>query len=135
MEKTLNKISDAVSEYLADIIGVVEATSFEQLCLWERYHEKYEWESTRHGYLPAIGSIDSRPIHVSLMTVTVKGHKILFWEATSVVVDHDMIKEWFTKYLPKSAFQSNSEYINSTDAQNFHNIFHYVDYAKVYEKN
>jgi hypothetical protein len=52
----------------------------------------------------------------------VKGHKILFIDATSQLVDWAMIEEWIKSNVPLTAFRSNG-YVNKVDAMNFHNIF------------
>jgi hypothetical protein len=121
-----------IKEYLDGIIGTVEANTFEQNCLWRDYHEKYEWIETRSGYIRHVGEIGDKPIYISLMTAIIKGHKILFWYPTSVAVDYDVITEWLKKNVPQSAMQPNADYVNNVDAQNFSNVFHYVNNAEFY---
>lgn len=114
--------SDYIKEYLLGVVGIVEANSFESSMLWEKHHEKREWKETLSGYLPCVGFIGERPIHISLMTAIIDGFKILFWHPTSQVVDHALIVEWFQKNLPTSAINDRG-YPNSVDAQNFFNVF------------
>jgi hypothetical protein len=118
-------MSDYLLEFLDGVVGVVEATSYEIMCLWHEYHEqrKVSWVQGRGGgYLPTIGELDGRPVCVSLFVNTIDGHKILFIDATSQVVDHRMIDEWLKTVLPATAFQEGGKYINYTNAMNFHNI-------------
>lgn len=123
--------------YLDGIIGVVEANSYEQHMLWVEYSEegskyggrqdarRFPWQSTGSGYGETIGHFGDMPIHVSLMTATVDGHLILMLDATSQVVHHEMIRQWLDKNMPESARQKDGR-VNVVDAQNFHNIFHYI---------
>ncbi|MFG6083750.1 hypothetical protein ACEUZ9_005475 [Paracoccus litorisediminis] len=116
--------SEEVKTYLEGVTGVVEANSFESLYLWEENQRltRREWVSTRHGFGPCIGQIDGRPIAISLMTATIDGQKILFLDATSVLIDWHLIDAWLEKNLPQSARLEDR--INRTDALNFQNIFH-----------
>lgn len=110
-------------EYLEGITGVVEANSFENLCLWEKHQDKKTWLSSGTGFGATVGHLDGRPVCVSFFKATINGHKILFIDPTSEVVDHKMIQEWLVKNLPRTAFRGESDLINKTDAMNFHNVF------------
>lgn len=114
-----------LTEFLAGVIGVVEATSFEKHCLWQQEHQERgrQWKQNLSGYIPQIGELDGRPICVSLFTAVVDDHKILFIEATSQLVDHRMIEEWLKKNLPASALKDDGKHINHVNASNFHNVF------------
>ncbi len=105
-----------------DVVGVVEATRYEELRLYEKYHiEKgYSWEQQRSGQLVTVGRLLDRPICIAPMVHTINGKRILFVEATSALVDWQMIEEWLIKNLPSSAF--NGKYLNMTNACNFHNL-------------
>lgn len=106
-------ISEEVKAYVAGVEGVVEATSFERGCLWER-HQKRGWVSETLGYGVEVGSIGEDPIFISILTARVGGKKILFYEATSLVVDHAQVNLWLHTHLPNGTPR--------TDAQNFHTI-------------
>lgn len=119
------KASSDVIEYLDGVVGIVEANSFENMMLWERNRTQIEpksWVSSGGGYLVTMGEISSMPVCVSILSAMIDGQKILFWHATSKVVDHRLIDAWFKENLPKSAFRSDG-YVNGTDAMNFHNVF------------
>lgn len=113
-----------LTDFMSGVIGVVEANSYETMCLWREYHEGrgLSWEQNAAGYLPTIGELDGRPVCVSLFVNTIDGHKILFIEPTSQVVDHKMIEQWLKETLPDTAWQANGKYLNSTNAMNFHSI-------------
>jgi len=112
-------------EFLNGVVGVVEATSYESMCLWREYHLAREksWVQDLGGYLPTVGHIDGRPVCLSLHINTVDGHKLLFIEATSQVVDHSMIEEWLKANLPATAFRDDGKYLNKENSMNFHNVF------------
>jgi len=117
------EVDNHLSELLEGVFGAVEATSFEKLCLWSEYNErKLQWEDSPFGILFKVGEVDSRPVYVSLTTAIVAGKKILFYNATSEIVDYNMIEEWLKDVLPESARQITG-FVNKTDAMNFHNIF------------
>lgn len=114
-----------MKEFLKDVVGVVEATSYESMCLWREYHQtqKKTWIQGRGGYLPTIGQLDGRPVVLSLLVNTVDSRPILFLEVTSQVVDHKMVEEWLKLHLPASALKDGGKYINKVNAMNFHNVF------------
>lgn len=111
-------------KFLENIHGAVEATSFERMCLWERNRDraKREWVENLSGIGKNVGEFSGSPVFISLLTAMIDGKKILFYEATSVVVNWDIIEKWLQDNLPKSAFRKDGR-LNKTDAMNFHNIF------------
>lgn len=140
VEPELNPASQEVSDYLYGVVGVVEATSAEKQELWMNYAEevpsqwrrkeepcRFKWDSARSGYLPCVGRIGDRPVCISIYVDVVAGHRLLFWHATSELVDYALIEEWLTTSLPRSAFQGDSAYLNRTDATNFTNVFNRLD--------
>lgn len=115
--------SPEVKAYLEGVVGVVEATSFEKMCLWqESQRHGREWVEILHGYGPCVGSFNGRPVCISLMSAVIDGQKVAFIHATSQIVDWTLIDKWLEKNLPETAFRAPSR-INRTDAMNFHNIF------------
>lgn len=117
-----------MTEFLNGVVGVVEANSYERLCLWKEYTEelKKRWKDNRSGFSEVIGYLADMPVCISLFTSEVDGHKILFIDATSQVIDHRMIDKWLIETMPKSAFKDDGRFVNKTDAMNFHNIFHHT---------
>ena len=105
------------------VIGIVEATNYESLCLWrEAMQRKESWVTDHSGILETVGRLANRPVCISLLIIEVKGYRILFMEATSQVVDHVMIEDWLKKNIPSTAFNERG-YLNKTDAMNFNNLF------------
>lgn len=111
-----------MTEFLSGVVGAVEANSFERLSLWEDYHDRrrVSWQQDAAGLLETIGFLDDRPICLSLVTAVVDGRKILFYDATSQVVDHVAIDRWLAEVLPDTARRPNGTVIKE-NAMNFHN--------------
>lgn len=133
-EEKSNGPDEEIVKFLEGVVGVVEANSYETLCLWkeETGERKTSWIDDTRGILEVIGHIGDLPVCISLRTATVDGHKILFVDPTSRVVDHEMVQLWLEKNLPKSAFEGN--YINRADAMNFYNVIKRVEWRKMKER-
>jgi hypothetical protein len=114
-----------MQDFLDGVVGVVEANSYESMCLWQEWHKKRgkTWEQGLGGYLPTIGQLDGRPVVLSLFVHKIDGHHLLFIEPTSQVVDHQMIDAWLKANLPATAMRPGGEYLNRENAMNFHNVF------------
>lgn len=120
-------------EFLDGVIGCVEANSFESHQLWSNFHyhaeklgyTKLSWVQGMQGTSRVVGTVqvagEDMPVNVSLNINTINGHKILFYDACSRCVDHDMVRKWLDTVLPDSAHRADG-YINNTDANNFHNV-------------
>jgi hypothetical protein len=123
---------------------VVEATSNEMHLFWQLYsHESQHseaferslranpgsvrviWSQDSMGLHETIGYIDEnedRPVCISICWNFLNGHRVLFWEATSRFVDHEMIEMWFRKYCNPQQ-DGRPAHCNSS---NFHHALHYV---------
>ena len=113
---------DAQITHLKTATHMVEATDFEQSCLWRDWHytprllgspRRCAWEQISLGLHKKIGTLANFPVHVSVSFARVEGALVAFYEATSRVVDHDMVKTWLIDSFPSALSWSN--------AQNFHN--------------
>lgn len=116
--------NEELFDFLEGAIGFCEATREEQCGIWWRFiHDKPNPPEWREGigFALTIGYIDDRPIHLVLLPVQFNGHKIIFYEATSQVVDHVMIDTFIETVAPDSA-RSISGIINRADAANFINL-------------
>ncbi len=112
--------------FLTDVTGAIEATSCEQHSLWERYTEYgVTWDQNNVGLLERVGTLADMPVCISLRTVKIGGAKILFYHATSQVVDHRMIQKWLEENLPASARREDGR-VNKTDATNSHIVASFV---------
>jgi len=126
--KTVDGLDDQMQNFLSGVVGVVEASSYESMMLWSENHNKLDWKEGRSGFLSTVGFIGTKPVCISVLTPVIGGHKLLFWHATSTVVDYDMIRAWLELAVPKTAW--NHGRLNQTDAMNFHNVLHEADRMK-----
>ena len=85
---------------LRDTVYCVEATDFEALSLWVEHHEKIEWRQENPGYGITVGQCAKMPVTICLTWNWLNGHLIVFYEATSQVVDHRMVEKWLKENLP-----------------------------------
>jgi len=110
-------------ERYKDVTAIVEATSYESMCLWEKWHQQkgHTWIQSTGGPLITVGYINERPVCIAPMVHTVNGRQIMFLEATSELVDWKMIEDWLFKNVINAR---NGTTVNKVDAQNFHNIVH-----------
>lgn len=114
-------VSDDIRSYLEGVVGVVEANSFEIMCLWQRWQELGKsWVSTGHGYLATVGHVGDMPVCISILTATVDGEKILFIDPTSQVVDYRMVEDWLKTHVVTAL--RDDGYLNRSDAMNFSNV-------------
>lgn len=108
-----------MAERIAATQYLVEADDFAQSALWERYASKtyprdwptLSWEQLNPGTLRAIGKVGDLPVCVCLSWTRVGSLLVCFYEATSVMVDWNMVHAWLRDTFPG---------VPKTDAMNFH---------------
>jgi hypothetical protein len=105
---------------------LVEATEYERHAAWcfrakqspwtydLRAMNDVEWTQTSPGYNWQVGELAGRRVFVGLQWDYLDGQLVCFWEATSSVVDYDMIEAWLKEKFPNASFWAN--------AQNFYNV-------------
>lgn len=115
---------DSLEDVYKDVFGIVEANSFETLELWKYWHQEkgYTWVQNNSGWLVHVGDLADKEVWISPLAHIVNGKKILFVEATSSVVDWEMIDEYLKKHVP-SAIKENG-YLRKESAMNFHCLVH-----------
>jgi hypothetical protein len=86
-----------IERKLAETVFIVEATDLERLMLWRDHAERTNWQQDNPGTMIIAGHLDGRPVCVTLTWEIQCGQRVLFWEATSEVVDYKMIKAWFAQ--------------------------------------
>ena len=105
---------------------VVEASSYEQQALWEKYalqagsdsNTRVDWQDQTRGWLVQVGKLDNRPICIHVRGAMLNGLAVLFYGATSEVIDWKMIEGWFKEQCwPK--WDNNTRRAHC-DAMNFH---------------
>ena len=96
---------------------IVEANSFEHMSIYsDRYKFKgfESWKEDNVGIHATVGVVNDLPVCVDVRWSIVNGMSILFWSASSRMVDYDMIEEWF---------KENCNCDKKTDAMNFNQVF------------
>jgi hypothetical protein len=90
------------AELFKDVEYLIEASSFEQFQLWKNHGNGSDsneqpiknWTEDLRGQIITIGKIEDYPICVSISYAILNGHKVLFYNGCSLIVDHEMIDEW-----------------------------------------
>lgn len=95
MPKSRLVIAPPEDERFKRTFFLVEASSFERLCLWQEWHKKVKWEPSILGCMGQIGTLDGLPVILNVFWVFIEGRLIGFWEFTSEVTDHRMAEKWF----------------------------------------
>ena len=108
----------------------VEADSYTMQSLWETYSNEQlnlykterntiDWKQDLKGTLTQIGELNGRPIIVCFFWAKLNNHLIVFYEATSQLVDWCMVEEWLDINCP----------CERCDANNFGNVLHLIKKA------
>lgn len=107
-------------------VYLVEATACEKQFLWERWSaesrdhtdsRKVRWEQLNPGHMQKVGEVGGKEIWVCVFWARIEGYPVAFYEATSQVVDHELVNRWLASEWPR---------VHRTDAQNFGNCVDYV---------
>lgn len=120
---------DEDAELFKDVKFLIEASNNEQHSLWKEFHYQphpkmlfvKNWEQISMGRMIQIGSIDDRPITVSMFYAKLNGHKVMFYYGCSQLVDHKMIEDWIQMYTLDVIRYDNGYRWAHCDAMNFHN--------------
>jgi hypothetical protein len=130
-----NKLrQESAEENLKDTFFLVEADDFAKLRLWSENHNRAEikWEEGGCGYLVTVGHLNKRPVAITVTWDFINEKKICFWEATSELVDHKMIKEWLARHF--TGRWDNDTRPATTNAMNFHHCLHAIQESKKKQK-
>jgi hypothetical protein len=119
------KVDDAeLTEFLAGTEGIIEdSSSLATSYIYEKVTERDGRDAYKQhgmGLMHTVGEVGDMPVCVSLTYNHIRGHKILFVEATSAVVDHRMVREWIEQVAPQSAYDEYGR-LNISDANNWPN--------------
>jgi hypothetical protein len=117
---------NTLEEALPHVRFVVECTSFEALKLWEKYKEEAKWEESLCGFMPQVGELCGRPVHICIRFVKIYGKVVMFYEAISQLVDYLQVDDWLIKNVfPHCGYDEDvGGRYPRTDAMNFHNCVH-----------
>jgi hypothetical protein len=109
-------ISDNIKEFIQGVDNIMEVNNSEYQFLWEKYAYKgtVPWVVSREGgYGVHVGDFHDRPTWIAIRTAVVNGKKILFWHATSLLVDHRLIEKWFRTHLPHIQYPMREDATNN----------------------
>ena len=85
-------------ERLGKTFFLVEATHFERIQLWEKWHDRVKWEEDSCGYCHEIGSVNDLPVVLHISFAHLDDRLVAFYESTSQVVDWKMIEGWLQEH-------------------------------------
>lgn len=113
---------------------IVEATSFEGHCLWEAHSSQstrtlpngshVDWVQLNPGYVVQIGTLDGRPVVLSMQWATLDDKLVMFWDMCSQVCDYKMAEKWLDEHF-FGMYDSGTRRA-SCDAKNFHMCIHAI---------
>ena len=117
---------NTLEEALPNVKFVVECNSFEQLQLWKKYKDEVNWEENLCGFMPKVGELCGRPIHLEIHFAKIHGKTVMFYEACSQLVDYLQVDDWLIKNAyPHCGYNENSGGCHPrTNAMNFHICVH-----------
>jgi hypothetical protein len=106
---------------------LVEATHQEQHTFWHDYHHEPRagvprvlvWTQETRGHMVTLGWLEGRPICVTLFYATLDGTRVLFYEATSQLVDHAMVEQWLRHHTERTIRYDGGRRWARTDSSNF----------------
>ena len=106
-------------EKMASSVFFIEATSYEQMCLWKENHQQTDWEEDVTGFIQKIGTLGrNKPVCVVFTFAKIYGKRICFYEVTSRYADYKMVEDYLEKNYPVR--WDNNTRRAMTDAMNFH---------------
>lgn len=125
-------LQETAESRLLNTLFIVEATSFEVQCLWAdhasdsqlRRFAPRHWEQVNPGWSITVGQLNSRLICISTSWARIDGQLVMFWEATSQLVDMLLVEKWLAENF-KGKWGGGRD--ATTNAQNFHHCLHAID--------
>jgi hypothetical protein len=96
---------------LKEVVCFVEATTFEELTLWEKHNRGVLWEQDAKQEVINLGEIEDRPTNVCFRFAKLNGTMICFYEGISSLVDYLLIENFLFNNFPEASH---------TNAMNFH---------------
>jgi hypothetical protein len=118
------KEDSEIQRELNSVEFIVEANDFERHVLWEKWFHRearVSWNQVLSGYGVTIGTIDDRPIVLSLNFAFIEGRKVLFHHVCSQLADYKMAEDWLEMHCNPVGLGGRK---TSCDAQNFHVCVH-----------
>lgn len=83
-------------------VVILVSSSCETMALYKDYKEtKMTYKQDMGGYMHTIGHINDRPICITPLVHVIDGVNVLYVEATSGLVDWEMIEDWVKARVPE----------------------------------
>lgn len=114
---------------------VVEATHEEFMGIWRQFADdamfltpmnKYSFEHISMGSGPVIGEFGGMPVAITIFWQIINGVLVAFYEGTSVVVHHGMIRDWVKGNFPCLKKYGGWRY-RYCNVANIHHLLNYID--------
>ena len=96
------------------VVCRIESSTASFRLLYEKWVDEIPWRESRGGPMVTVGFINERPIVITINHVKLCDQNVIFWEATSELVDYSMIKNWFSQVMP---------YCTAIYSENFESLF------------
>lgn len=119
--------------YKRDTVFCVKASSHEMHMLWRDFannrtaqeygpptRRRVKWEQLNPGSMPTIGTLDKRPICLTIFWARIDGQVVMFYEVTSELVDWRKIRAWLDAEYKHVPMWDKGTRRPFCDAQNFH---------------
>lgn len=129
LEYAAKPLDYEVDPRFKDTEFLIEADEFAQFALWREWHGRVKWEEESAGLAYTVGEIGGSPVVVSCFWAKLNGHRVCFYNATSRVIDWEMIETWL-KRACYPLWDSKTRHAQ-TNAMNFH---HCIDHVLNYEQ-
>lgn len=92
---------------------VLISSSLETMTLYQEYMDrKWSYVQDMSGYMHTIGHINDRPICIAPLIHKVAGLNVMYVEATSPLIDWDMIEDWAREVTGKPDIKIQNSPIN-----------------------
>lgn len=88
---------------------------------------RVKWEQLNPGSVPTIGTLGKRPICLTIFWARIDGQVVMFYEATSELVDWAKIQAWLDIEYKHVPMWDNGTRKPFCDAQNFHHCLSAID--------
>jgi hypothetical protein len=128
-------MEDTAENRLKNTLFIVEATSYEQHDLWDKWADKQNknWEQVNPGWLVQVGKLGKRPCCINTSWVKINGQLVMFYYQCSQVTDSLQAEKWLNKHF-KGKWDNGTRTAH-TDAMNFHHCIDAIDEANKEKQN
>lgn len=125
-------MTDHCEQMMEETQFVVKATYEETFLFWEKFCVQtmyktplsiYTWEQCNPGWHLEIGKIIDYPVCIGVRWYRINGVLVMFYEATSRIVDHEMVDKWLKERCCPKDCDGRLAY---TNALNFHHVLDYI---------